>query len=444
MFDPATLDLSPKQIKVLQCANHRWNILSGAVRSGKTFISGNFLLPKGIATHYDDNIAIIGKTVNTVDRNVLDPLREAYGDDISPLKDKKEVYIFGKKCYVFGANDERAITKIQGVGLGYAYGDEMTTWPENFFNMLKSRLDRQNSQCDGTCNPDSPSHFLKQFIDNKVLDIYNEPFTIYDNPFLASSFIHNLEEEYRGTIYFDRWILGKWIKSEGLVYPLFKRDRHYLTPDEYGAKFGGGKRIRYVIWGGDGATTNDATVLVPLAVLENGQSVVLEIFYQNPKENGAMANEQLVTPIREYLDWMENKYRFSRAGVKHYMPVDAAAADLVMTLRYHFPEYLPVSYGKKNILQTTDVVNNAFARNAVCVFNYGGYYNFVRHRQVNTVSPLVVDLENMIWNKDNDGYDDTIPNDAADAFRYAVNTYYYNPENLWETPDANISYELAA
>ena len=41
----------------------------------------------------------------------------------------------------------------------------------------------------------------------------------------------------------------------------------------------------------------------------------------------------------------------------------------------------------------------------------------------------------MVWDKDNKGYDDTVPNDCADAFRYAVNCYYMNPLNLWETPD---------
>ena len=442
MFNPSELQFSDKQWKVLDNANARWNILSGAVRSGKTFVS-QWLAPKRILQHYDHNIALIGKTINTLDRNVLDPMRSMFGNDVSKIIDKKQVYVFGKKCYVVGANDDRAITKIQGLGLGYAYCDEMTTWPENFFKMLGSRLDLPDSCCDGTCNPDSPSHYLKQFIDNPKLDVYNEHFAIYDNPFLAPEFISNLEEEYRGTIYFDRWILGKWVKSEGLVYPLFKRNRHYLTPQQWADIYGHGLRIKYVIWGGDGATTNDSTVLVPLAILENGQSVTLELFYHNPKENGAMANEQLITHIRKYLQFMEDKYQFQRRGVQHYMPIDGAAADLVMSLRYHFPDYTPVSYTKKNIQLTTDVVNNAFARNAVCIFNYGGYYNFVRDRQVAAISPLVIDLENMIWDKDNKTYDDSVPNDAADAFRYAVNTYYNNPENLWETPGGNIFYKGA-
>ena len=51
--------------------------------------------------------------------------------------------------------------------------------------------------------------------------------------------------------------------------------------------------------------------------------------------------------------------------------------------------------------------------------------------------PLVIDLENMTWDKDNKTYDPSIPNDSADAFRYAVCSYFINPDNLWSTPEAN-------
>jgi hypothetical protein len=50
---------------------------------------------------------------------------------------------------------------------------------------------------------------------------------------------------------------------------------------------------------------------------------------------------------------------------------------------------------------------------------------------------LVIDLELMTWDKNNEKYDPSVPNDCADAFRYAVNTFYANPENIWETPSQN-------
>lgn len=425
-----------KQKAVYNEAEHRWNILYGAVRSGKTYVS-QMMIPKRIQEHYDNRILFAGKTLNTLDRNVFDPMRGIFGEKaISKIIDKKEIVLFGKRCYCVGANDDRAITKIQGVGLGYAYCDELTTFPENFFNMLKSRLDLPNSKCDATCNPESPSHFVKAHIDNKTLDVYSQHFTLYDNTFLSPYFIRNLENEYRGTVYFDKWVLGKWVRAEGLVFPLFKREKHLLTPEQFQGKFGQ-HFIRYVIWGGDGATTNDATAIIPIAILDNGMACVLDIFYHNPKENGQLSNEQLMPYLQQYFADMEEKYQFERNGVEMYTTVDCAAADLVLTLRYNLPDNYNVNkYSKKDIMVTTDIVNNALGRNIIYIFknNLGAYYNYVRGQWVQGDHPLVTDLESVVWEEGNKHYDNSVPNDCADAFRYAVCTYYYNPENLWDTP----------
>ena len=429
---------SDKQKKVLKNAKARWNVLYGATRSGKTFVSYPMAV-LGIQEHYHDNILFVGKTINTLDRNVFDPMREIFGSKhIGKIVDKCEITIFGKKCYCVGANDDRSITKIQGLGLGFAYLDEVTTFPENFFQMLKSRLDAPNASCVMTCNPEAPSHFIKQFIDKKDLNLYSEHFTIYDNPFLAPEFVKALEDEYRGTIYFDKWILGKWVKSEGLVFPLFRRERHYMRPEDFFATYGS-RRIERVIWGGDGATTNDSTAIVPVAVLDNGQCCVLEMFYHNPKVNGQLSNEQLVPYVKKYLDELNKKYNLVASGVEFCMPVDCAASDLVITLAYHLPEYFNVhKYTKKDIQLTTDIVNNALSRNAIIIFNFGGYYNYILDRFIEGDSQLVIDLESMTWDENNPlKYDEKIPNDCADAFRYAVCEYFLNPNNLWETPDTN-------
>ena len=433
--------LSSKQLKVLSHANRRWNILYGATRSGKTHVS-YFTALKHIREHYDDGVLFAGKTLNTLDRNVFDPMRQIFGNEyIGDIIKNREINIFGKRCYCVGANDERAITKIQGTGLGYAYLDELTTYPENFFQMLKSRLDKPGACCDATCNPESPSHFVKSFIDTPGLDVYAEHFTIYDNPYLPKDFVEALENEYRGTIYFDKWILGNWVKAEGLVYPLFKRERHFLTPQAFAEQYGY-FRMRYVIWGVDGANTKDSTAIVPIAIMENGQAVALEMFYHNPKINGQLSNEQLIKYVMTYMDEMETRYHFNRNRVEFYMPVDAAAADLRLTLAYHLSDKFNVMpFGKKDLNLTTDIVNNAFARNALLVLDFGGYYNYVRKQFITGENQLVKDLELMTWDEKNDKFDNSIPNDCADAFRYAVCAYYMNPDNLWETPDNEERYK---
>lgn len=430
------------QKEVLKNANKTFNFLCGAVRSGKTFGS-YFLIPKRIKQHWDNNVFFVGKTLTTLNRNIFEPMRAIYGTDrVSRIVDKQEISVFGKKCWVVGANDDRAVTKIQGPSAGYFYCDEIVTYPENFFQMMLSRLDKPGSMCDATCNPESPSHYVKQFIDKPENQkyIYQRKFTIYDNTKLPQDVITRLEDLYRGTIYFEKWILGNWVRTEGLVFPLFKRDKHFVTPNAFAAAGNDIKRIRAVIVGGDGATTNDATALVPLAIFDDGSSAVLDIFFHDPKTNGQLSNAELVVHIGRWYDDLINKYRLNdlnirRYPVQLYTAIDCSAADLVVTMRKNLPaNYTITSMTKKSIQQTTDIVNNAFGLNAVSIFDLGGIYNYVRGRWETRLNPLVEQLETMIWDEDNEHFDDSVPNDVADAFRYAVATYYNNPENLWDTP----------
>lgn len=109
----------------------------------------------------------------------------------------------------------------------------------------------------------------------------------------------------------------------------------------------------------------------------------------------------------------------------------------VLSLRYNLDENYNVrKYTKKDLMQTTDTVNNALGRNVVYILSSpeGAYYNYIKGRWEGGTHPLVIDLESMVWEEGNKKFDDDVPNDCGDAFRYAVCTYYYNPENLWETP----------
>jgi hypothetical protein len=122
-------------------------------------------------------------------------------------------------------------------------------------------------------------------------------------------------------------------------------------------------------------------------------------------------------------------------GVEFYMPIDCASSDLIITLAYTLPSDMNVyKYTKKDIMRTTDVVNNALGRNSIIILNFGGYFNYIRNEFVPCDDPLVIELESMVWDANGKEYDSKIPNDCADAFRYAVCTYYNNPDNIWETP----------
>ena len=213
-----------KQVEYLKNANKRWNIKVGAARSGKTYVDYFNILLRIKRAGSSGIIVLLGNTVGTLCRNIIDPMRAIWGEAaVSNVSDEGSVLICGRKCSLIGAGRADQVAKLQGASVEYAYGDEVTTWAREVFEMLKSRLDRPGSCFDGTANPASPNHWLKSFIESNA-DVYVQEYTIDDNPCLPPEFVSNLKKEYGGTAYYDRYILGRWTAAEGLIYRRFALD----------------------------------------------------------------------------------------------------------------------------------------------------------------------------------------------------------------------------
>lgn len=218
------MHLSRKQNEYIVNATHRWNIKSGAVRSGKSYVDTAFVIPFRIRERAGKpglNV-ILGVSKESIERNVLQPMREIYTDKlIGTINNRNVARICGEDVYCLGAEKISQVSKIQGSSIKYCYGDEIAKWNKEVFQMLKSRLDKPYSCFDGSCNPEHPTHWLKEFIDNPELDIYLQQYTIFDNPYLSKEFVEQLCKEYAGTIYYDRLILGMWKRAEGAIYKKF-------------------------------------------------------------------------------------------------------------------------------------------------------------------------------------------------------------------------------
>lgn len=219
------LEFSDKQNEYIRNAHNRWNLKIGAVRSGKSFVDIACMIPTRLrAGHGKAGLnLILGVSRETIERDVLQPMREIYTDRlIGTINGRNIARVCGEDVYCLGAEKITQVAKIQGMSVKYCYGDEIAKWNPEVFTMLQSRLDKPYSCFDGACNPEYPGHWLKTFIDNSEIDSYIQPYTIFDNPFLPQDFIDNLCKEYAGTVYYDRYILGKWTLAEGLIYPMYE------------------------------------------------------------------------------------------------------------------------------------------------------------------------------------------------------------------------------
>lgn len=246
------MPFTEKQNEYFRSAHRRWNIKSGATRSGKTFMD-YYLIPKRIRAMAgrDGLIVILGNTKGTLQRNIIEPLQNIWGGYfVSNIRSDNTAMLFGERCYCLGADKITQVNRLRGSSIKYCYGDEVVTWHPDVFDMLKSRLDKPYSCFDGTCNPENKSHWFKQFLDSDA-DIYLQNYCIDDNPYLSPEFVENLKREYFGTVYYDRYILGKWVNAEGLIYRAFANDPKRFIIDDLsgfdivsatvGVDFGGGK-----------------------------------------------------------------------------------------------------------------------------------------------------------------------------------------------------------
>lgn len=222
-----------KQAEYLRSCNHRWNLKGGATRSGKTYLDYRWVVPRRIRERQGlDGLAVIlGVSKATIERNVLLPMREIYGDSlVGNISTDNTVMLFGEKCYALGAEKITQVSKLRGSSIKYCYGDEVADWSQDVFELLKSRLDKPYSCFDGTFNPKDPMHWLKQFIDSDA-DVFYQTYAIDDNPFLDSTFVEELKKEYAGTVLYERYILGLWAASEGALfttYPQYTDDEKVL------------------------------------------------------------------------------------------------------------------------------------------------------------------------------------------------------------------------
>ncbi len=280
---------------------HRWNISLGATRSGKTYLD-YFRIPYRIRNAPDGLIVLLGNTQGTLERNILEPMRNIWGGElVGSVSSTGRVKLFGRSCYALGADKVTQVSKLQGAGIAYCYGDEITTWAEPVFQMLKSRLDKKGACFDGTCNPDTPNHWFHRFLQSDA-DIYQMRFTIDDNEFLAPEFVSALKKEYEGTVYYDRFINGLWKAAEGTIYRSFADNPHRFIiskpPED----------IVFCTAGLDFGGNGSAHALNLTGITKNSDSIVtLDEWYSKAE----LTPTELEKCVCDFLENARKKYRLT-------------------------------------------------------------------------------------------------------------------------------------
>ncbi len=123
---------------------------------------------------------------------------------------------------------------INSLNLGWAAVDQAEELELEDWQLLQGRLrldvpDVKQRQLFGACNPRHPGHWIYQrFFVEKPAGCKVVVANTNDNPHLPPDYIARLET-FTGPFY-ERFVLGRWVGLEGLVYDNFDPLRHIIDP----------------------------------------------------------------------------------------------------------------------------------------------------------------------------------------------------------------------
>lgn len=295
---------SPKALDFLANSDARVNILHGSVRSSKT-INCTVRWLDYLVNGPQGDLAMLGKTTATLQRNVLNDLFDIVGPKNYKWINRQqgELQVFGRRIYCFGANNEDAESKIRGATFAGAYCDEANLYPQSVFNQLMARMSIKGAKCFCNCNPDNPYHwFYTDYIMNpEIKDKKIWQFLMDDNLSLDQDYIESLKQMYTG-VWYERMIEGKWVAAEGRIYDMFESDVHMIDTQAFIKAAGlNPKAIKWIV----GCDYGTATVMSwgLYGKLPNGTYLkVKEYYYDAVKMKVQKTDHEFAN---EFDDWLK-------------------------------------------------------------------------------------------------------------------------------------------
>lgn len=228
--DPA---LSAKQEASIGQSTAWLNCWEGSVRSGKTIASLLRWLMYVHSAPRGGALVVVGKTFDTVARNVFEPLQDVtlFGEAARFVQYTRGASraTIGRTIEVITANDASAEGRLRGLTGAGAYIDEWTLLPKEFFKRLVDRMSVAGAKIFATTNPDNPGHWVRKEWLNRAdeLGIHTWHFTMDDNPALPADYVARMKASFTG-LWYRRYILGQWVMSEGAIYEAFDTARHVV------------------------------------------------------------------------------------------------------------------------------------------------------------------------------------------------------------------------
>ena len=288
----------------LTSAANDFVVADGAIRSGKTIACIIGFLTWSQEMFTGESFILAGKTMGALKKNVIRPMLqilEAWGwpyDYIRSGTDAR-IEIGSNTYYLYGANTEAAQDALQGLTAAGAYLDEAALFPRSFVDQAVGRCSVEGAKIWMNCNPAGPHHYIREeyILKAREKKVYHLHFAMTDNLTLSRGVL----ERYRrlwphGSVFYKRFILGRWVAADGLIYQQFADNvNEYLITEKWLKEH----EIVYAVIGVDFGGTKSAHSFT-LTGFTRGykQVVVLDEYYCRKRLNPKQLQDDFVDFVK--------------------------------------------------------------------------------------------------------------------------------------------------
>ena len=301
----------------LRTAESNYVVADGSIRSGKTIACIIGFLTWSQEMFSGQSFILAGKTMSALKRNVVRPMQqilEAWGWPYEYIRSGSEarLEIGSNTYYLYGANTEASQDALQGLTAAGAYLDEAALFPKSFVDQAVGRCSVDGWKFWMNCNPAGPHHYIREeYLDPELMKkkkVYHLHFTMDDNLSLSQK----RKEAYKnawphGSVFYKRFILGKCVAADGLIYQQFADqteqyliDRKWLEEHE----------ILYAVIGVDFGGTKSAHSFTLTGFTRGYQQVVvLDEYYCKKRINP----KQLTSDFIDFVRRAKSRFRVMEA-----------------------------------------------------------------------------------------------------------------------------------
>ena len=439
----------PSVYKEVFLGNYRYFCLSSGRISGKTSI----LVAKWwerINKYPDRDIVILQATASEIKDSIINEIKafisnSGLDDEFSVPKSNTTISRLNckGKTYFFPITDSKGGQRSRGIKTEnklslVMYEECQKNKDENVVEQSVITFIRQldkEAQLIIVGNNETAGHWFVDYVEKKKKD--KEWCCIYANCYDIWGLLNQQTREYieslrqNNNIEFRRVFLGDiHASTSDVVFPQFNREENYKTIEQIPQHY-----IQYLIVGVDHATANDTFAIVPVAVLDNGETQTLEICYDDPQDTGiTLAPTEQCEILDDFVKWLDDKYAFVENSVPIVISIDGAAASFKEQLKHTkntsknrrlWRTIMIKGFTKKNKDINLGMIRNAFAYKVLTILNEGKY----NWKGEPNTHRLVKEIEAQRF-LPNHKLNPRIKNDLCDALEYGLIPYYTNCYNL--------------